>query len=216
MLGMEHDWQTLRLRMVNEQLKARGIHNERVLAAMREVPREEFCDPQTRHLAYEDRPVPIGVEQTISQPYMVAEMAAILDLQPQDTVLDVGCGSGYAAAVMSRLCAHVYGVELVRALADGARERLARLGYNNVTIHCGDGRLGWAEHAPYDAINVAAASADIPEALLDQLAEGGRLLIPLGRPDSQSLTLCRRTGSKLHRQFQGFAAFIPLVKVRAS
>jgi len=200
--------------MVKQQLEGRGITNERVLAVMRVVPREEFCDPQTRHLAYEDRPVPIGVEQTISQPFMVAEMAAILDLQPQDKVLDVGCGSGYAAAVMSRLCAHVYGVELVRSLADSARERLARLGYDNVSVRCGDGRLGWPEHAPYDAINVAAASADVPEALLEQLADGGRLLIPLGRPDSQSLTLFRREGQAIHQQFKGFAAFIPLVRQR--
>src|SRR4030095_4459227 len=176
-----------RRRMI-EQFIARGVRDERVLAAMRTVPREAFIAAELAEFAYEDAPLPIEAGQTISQPYIVAEMTAALELEPHHRVLEIGTGSGYAAAVLSRVAAEVYTVERHEALARAAERRLQTLGYTNVHVRHADGTLGWADHAPYDAIVVAAGGPDIPGPLLEQLAVGGRLVIPIGpTPREQEL-----------------------------
>ena len=169
-----------RLRMVREQVESRGVRDAAVLRAMTEVPREAFVPEDQAEFAYRDTPLPIAEDQTISQPYIVALMAAALELEPDDRVLEIGTGSGYAAGVLSRIAAEVYTVERHAALAEGARRALEALGYENVHVLHGDGTLGWADHAPYDGIVVAAGGPDVPEPLVDQLAVGGRLVIPVG------------------------------------
>ncbi|MGE5276250.1 MAG: protein-L-isoaspartate(D-aspartate) O-methyltransferase [Acidobacteriota bacterium] len=169
-----------RARMVETQIVSRGVRDPRVLAAMREVPRHLFVEPSERARAYDDTPLPIAGKQTISQPYIVALMTELLDLTPQERVLEIGTGSGYQSAVLSRVCREVYSIEIVPELARGAAERLAELGYRNVTVREGDGYRGWAEHAPFDGIIVTAAPERIPQPLLDQLAPGGRMVIPVG------------------------------------
>lgn len=170
-----------RARMVERQIEERGIRDAAVLTAMREVPREVFVSEAYRSQAYDDTPLPIPANQTISQPYIVAYMLAALELRPEHRVLEIGAGSGYAAAVLSRIVGKVYAVERHRKLAEYARTRLERLGYDNVIIRHGDGTLGWPEHAPYDGIIVAAGGPIVPEALRGQLAVGGRLVMPVGR-----------------------------------
>ena len=175
-----------RARMVERQLLSRGVTDESVLAAMREVPREAFIAGELAEFAYEDTPLPIEAGQTISQPYIVAAMTAALELSPRDRVLEIGTGSGYAAAVLSRIAADVYTVERHEELARAGERRLRALGYPNVQVLHADGTLGWPQHAPYEAIVVAAGGPDIPQPLLDQLAIGGRLVIPIGTtPRSQ-------------------------------
>ncbi len=169
-----------RAKMVDTQIVARGVRNPRVLAAMREVPRHLFVDEPQRSRAYEDGPLPIGGRQTISQPYIVALMSELLDLTPNETVLEIGTGSGYQSAVLSRLAGHVYSIEIIPELAKASGERLKRLGYTNITVKEGDGYRGWPEHAPYDGIIVTAAPERIPQPLLDQLAPNGRMVIPVG------------------------------------
>jgi protein-L-isoaspartate(D-aspartate) O-methyltransferase len=186
------DFSPQRDAMVRRQLMARGIVDTRVLNAMRQVPRELFLDPAQRPYAYADEPVEIGERQTMSQPYIVARMTQEGCIEGSDRVLEVGTGSGYAAAVASQLARDVYGVERIGALAQGAAERLARLGYLNVHVRHGDGSLGWPEHAPFDVILVPAAPAEIPTTLLEQLAIGGRLVIPVGSRWTQLLTRVRR------------------------
>ena len=200
--------------MVRWQLRARGIRSEAVLRAMSEVPREAFVALDQEDRAYEDCALPIEAGQTISQPYVVALMCEALRLTPESKVLDVGSGSGYAAAVLSRLAREVHGVERIPELAQSARERLAGLGIRGVRIHVGDGSEGLEEHAPYDAIHVAAASPSIPPALFDQLAENGRLVIPVGEPDAdQELLLVERmSGSQYKIERLGKVAFVPLVR----
>ncbi len=172
-----------------ELLEARGIRDPVVLAAMASVPRERFVpDHEYRH-AYADRALPIGSGQTISQPYIVALMIEALELQPDDHVLEIGTGSGYSAAVMSQLCSRVYTIERVPELAVAARQRLALLDYDYIDVRCGDVSLGWPEHAPYEAIAVTAAAPELPHALIDQLANGGRLVAPVGRGSVQRLVL---------------------------
>jgi protein-L-isoaspartate(D-aspartate) O-methyltransferase len=166
--------------MVESQIVARGVRDPRVLAAMREVPRHLFVDPAQRGEAYEDHPLPIAGNQTISQPYIVALMTELLDLQPNEKVLEIGTGSGYQGAVLSRLAKEVYSIEIVPQLARDAGERLRQLGYTNVTVKEGDGYRGWPEHAPFDGIIVTAAPSRIPEPLLEQLAPRGRMVIPVG------------------------------------
>ncbi|MBV5341324.1 MAG: protein-L-isoaspartate(D-aspartate) O-methyltransferase [Deltaproteobacteria bacterium] len=179
--------------MIREHLMSRGIRDKAVLAAMREVPREEFIDGRMLEKAYGDYPLPIAEGQTISQPYIVAYMTEALELKPSDRVLEIGTGSGYAAAVLSRIATTVHSVERLGGLAQCARERFERLGYSNIVIHEGDGTLGWPEHAPYDAIVVTAGAPKVPQPLLDQLAIGGRLVIPVGRSyDVQMLLRVRR------------------------
>jgi protein-L-isoaspartate(D-aspartate) O-methyltransferase len=166
--------------MVETQIVSRGVRDPRVLAAMREVPRHLFVDRSERARAYDDTPLPIAGKQTISQPYIVALMTELLDLTPQERVLEIGTGSGYQSAVLSRVCREVYTIEIVPELARAAADRLAALGYRNVTVREGDGYRGWAEHAPFDGIIVTAAPERIPQPLLEQLAPGGRMVIPVG------------------------------------
>lgn len=199
--------------MIREDLIGRGIKDEAVLRAMREVPREAFIAPELATEAYADHPLPIAEEQTISQPYIVAYMTEALELTPTDRVLEIGTGSGYAAAVLSRIVTTVYSVERLAGLADSARKRLTELGYRNVVVHEGDGTCGWPEHAPYDAIVVTAGAPQLPEPLLAQLAIGGRLVIPVG-PTSflQMLVRVRRLGENDYRSEDLCPVrFVPLI-----
>jgi protein-L-isoaspartate(D-aspartate) O-methyltransferase len=200
-----------RQRMVETQLRARGISDERVLDAMLRVPRHEFAPERYRDQAYEDHPLPIGEGQTISQPYIVARMLEALALSPGDGVLEVGTGSGYLTALLAELAAQVVSVERHAALADAARTLLARMGYSNVRVIVGDGSQGYAEAAPYDAIIVSAAAAEVPRALLQQLAEGGRMIIPVGPVDSQQLQLIRKVGGQPQTSLHELCRFVPLV-----
>ncbi len=200
-----------RSRMVSEQLRARGLHDERVLAAMHDVPRDAFVPTTHGALAYDDSALPLPHGQTISQPYMVARAAELAQLQPTDRVLEVGLGSGYQAAVLSRLCAHVIGVELVPELAHGAEHKLRALGYDNVQVQVGDGSLGFAPGAPYDAIVVAAASPQAPAALVEQLRVGGRLVIPIGDRQLQTLCVVTRTQDAMHIEEHDRCVYVPLL-----
>src|SRR2546423_1440998 len=199
--------------MIERQLVARGISDPEILRAMAEVPREEFVPHELVEFAYEDTPLPIDEAQTISQPYIVALMLEALELQSNDNVLDVGTGSGYAAAVASRIAAQVYGIERHASLVRAAIARCARLGYTNVHIRQGDGSLGSPENAPFDAIMVAAGGPRIPEPLKNQLAIGGRLVIPIGAtPRVQNLLRIRRTGQDTWQEEDlGPVAFVPLI-----
>ena len=202
-----------RRRMVDEQIAARRVADSAVLDAMRAVPREMFVPPSAAEFAYDDTPLPIEEGQTISQPYVVALMAEALELTPRDRVLEIGAGSGYAAAVLSRIVAEVYAIERHAALAESASRRMRNLGYDNVHILHGDGTLGWPEHAPYDAIVVAAGGPSVPEALRAQLAVGGRLVIPVGAtPRAQELVRVTRVGPNEYRQEElGSVQFVPLI-----
>ena len=201
-----------RLRMVAEQLVARGIRDARVLDAFRRVPRHLFCPPETPvATAYGDHPLDIGQGQTISQPLMVAEMTAWLRLEPHDKVLEIGTGSGYQAAILALLVAEVHTVERLPDLAESAQERLAALGFANIHVHVGDGSCGWPEQAPYDAIVVTAASPGIPDPLKEELAEGGILAIPVGPRFAQDLALCERRGKEFRVTHAGGCRFVPLI-----
>jgi protein-L-isoaspartate(D-aspartate) O-methyltransferase len=205
------DWETERRAMVERQLRRRGIRDQRVLRAMSEIPREEFVPADLRVMAYGDAPVPIGWGQTISQPYMTALMAQELELTGAETVLEVGAGSGYAAAVLGALAARVVAVEIVEPLARQARENLNRAGRGaNVTVAEADGGLGYAQLAPYDAISVAAAAPEIPAALLEQLKDPGRLVIPVGGRGDQELRVVTRRGGKIEQRVPTLCQFVPL------
>jgi protein-L-isoaspartate(D-aspartate) O-methyltransferase len=206
-------FQEARRRMVERQLVSRGIVDPLVLAAMGTVPREKFISPSQAALAYRDGPLPIGEGQTISQPYIVARMTAAARLVPADRVLEIGTGSGYAAAVLAEIVADVYTVERLPLLAERARQRLAELGYVNVHVLAGDGTLGWPDHAPYDAIIATAGGPRVPQALLDQLALGGRLVIPLGPdPYEQRLVrIVRARAEEYEREDLELVAFVPLI-----
>lgn len=184
-----------RARMVDEQLRARDIRSARVLDAMLVVPRHLFVPESVRADAYSDAPLPIGHDQTISQPYIVAFMTEALALEPDHSVLEIGTGSGYQAAVLSTLAGSVYTIEIVAPLAERARETLARLGYRNVHVRTGNGYLGWPEHAPYDRIMVTAAPEEVPPALVQQLKIGGLMAIPVGPTEVQELRILRRTAT---------------------
>jgi protein-L-isoaspartate(D-aspartate) O-methyltransferase len=200
-----------REQMVRNQIEARGVHDERVVAAMRAVPRHLFVPPYQMSAAYRDTPLAIGQGQTISQPYIVALMTEMLGLAGTERVLEIGTGSGYQAAVLAQLAAEVITVERFPSLAQEARERLARLGYNNVRVEVGDGSLGWSQGAPYDAIIVTAASPEMPEPLPDQLADGGRLVLPVGPRWTQHLVRVRREGRTFQREISIGVAFVPLI-----
>ena len=200
---------SLRRRMVDSQLRERGIGDERVLDAMLRVPRHEFAPERYRDQAYEDHP--FGEGQTISQPYIVARMLEALAIKPTNKVLEVGTGSGYLTALLAELAAQVVSLERHAALADTARELLGRLGYTNVRVIVGDGSHGSAEAAPYDAIIVSAAAAEVPPALLEQLAEGGRMIIPVGSADSQQLQLIRLENGQPRVSLHELCRFVPLV-----
>jgi protein-L-isoaspartate(D-aspartate) O-methyltransferase len=200
-----------RQRMVDSQLRGRGIIDQRVLDVIGRVPREVFAPECYRDQSYDDHPLPIGEGQTISQPYIVALMLAALALAPTDSVLEVGTGSGYVTALLAELTAQVFSVERHSALANAARELLAGMGYSNVKVIVGDGSLGFPERAPYDAIIVSAAAAQVPQALLGQLAEGGRMIIPVGAGDSQQLQLIRMEGGQPRIALRELCRFVPLV-----
>jgi protein-L-isoaspartate(D-aspartate) O-methyltransferase len=199
--------------MVERQLAARGIGDARVLDAFRTVPREVFVPEELSEFAYEDSPLPIPGKQTISQPYIVALTLQALELRGGERVLEIGTGSGYAAAVMSRIAAEVYTVERIPELAESARARLAALGYTNVHVLCGDGTLGWPEHAPYEAIAVAAGGPEVPNALVEQLTPGGRLVIPVGGEETEQslLRVTRESSGGLRRESLGAVRFVPLI-----
>ncbi len=199
-----------REQMVQRQLAARGVRDPRVLEAMRKVPRHELVPPELRGEAYDDRPLPIGHGQTISQPYIVAAMTEALRLAGDERVLEVGTGSGYQAAVLAELAREVYSIEIVAPLAERARRDLARLGYANVQVRQGDGYRGWPEHAPFDAIVVTAAPDHVPEPLLAQLAPGGRLVLPLGGSFAQELVLLTRGADGVTRQELLPVRFVPM------
>jgi protein-L-isoaspartate(D-aspartate) O-methyltransferase len=200
-----------RSRMVEQQLRGRGIQDERVLAAMGRVPRELFVPESLAHLAYEDGALPIGFGQTISQPYIVATICSLLELEGDERVLDVGTGSGYQAAVLAELAKDVVSIERVPELAERALEALRRAGYENVEVRVGDGSLGVPERAPHDGIAVAAAAPVVPPALYEQLAEGGRLVLPRGGRWGQELVLVERTSQGPVERRSVSCRFVPLV-----
>ena len=204
-------YSSLRHQMVDSQLRARGISDERVLQAMERVPRHEFAPPRYRDQAYEDHPLPIGEGQTISQPYIVAIMLEALGLSPPDRVLEIGTGSGYVTALLVELTAQVISIERHASLADSARAMLATLGYSNIKVVTGDGTRGFPEAVPYDAIIVSAAAVEMPPALLTQLAEGGRMIIPVGANDAQQLRLVRMQNGQPTIEFRELCRFVPLI-----
>jgi protein-L-isoaspartate(D-aspartate) O-methyltransferase len=208
----ENDFDVARRRMVEEQLAGtgRGIKNRSVLDAMAAVPRHEFVPENQRKLAYEDEPLPIGYGQTISQPYIVAFMIEKLDPKPADRILEIGTGSGYQAAVLSRLVAEVYTIEILEPLAKQAAANLKRLGYLNVKVLTGDGYKGWPEHAPFDGIIVTCAPDHIPQPLVDQLKDGGQMIIPVGSPGTQELFLLRKRGTKVEQTAVLPVRFVPM------
>ena len=197
--------------MVEHQLRPRGIRDEAVLSAMAAVPRERFVSEGFEPHAYDDRPLPIESHQTISQPFIVALMAQAAELTPDSRVLEVGAGSGYGAAVLGRVAAHVWTIERHENLADQARNRLAAAGVENVTVVHGDGTRGLPEHAPFDAIVVTAGAHRVPESLVDQLADGGRLVIPVDRDIGQELVRIRRVGDGTVEEELGGVRFVPLI-----
>ncbi|HEV2047383.1 MAG TPA: protein-L-isoaspartate(D-aspartate) O-methyltransferase [Chthoniobacterales bacterium] len=199
-----------RQRMVQEQLVPRGIHDERVLAAMGKVPREEFVSENLRAQAYADQPLPIGHDQTISQPFIVAYMTEQLHPQPTDRVLEIGTGSGYQTAVLSELVKEVYTIEIIEPLAKDASARLTRLGYKNAHVKIGDGYKGWPEVAPFDAILVTCAPDKVPEPLAAQLKDGGRMVIPVGRVGDQQLYLLKKENGELEQRAILPVRFVPM------
>jgi protein-L-isoaspartate(D-aspartate) O-methyltransferase len=207
----EPDFAELRARMVVEQLERRGISDLRVLEAMGTVPREVFTDPDDRKHSYEDIPIQIGWGQTISQPYMVALICEAATVRPDDRVLDVGTGSGYQAAVLGELAQEVHTVERLRGLAERAKEKLAAAGYEKVQVHLGDGSLGDPEHAPFDAITVAAAAPELPRSLYEQLVPGGRLVIPVGDRRGQRLEVVVKSPEGPTVAHSVDCRFVPLV-----
>jgi len=200
-----------RLRMVDEQIVSRGIKDERVLLAMRKVPRHEFLPEAIRGMAYQDSALPLGEGQTMSQPYMVAVMSELLGLSGTERVLEIGTGSGYQAAVLAELCEKVYTVERIKILADRARATLDRLGYRSVAIKVYDGTYGWKDMAPFDAIIVTAGSPDIPAPLVEQLKEGGRMVIPVGERYEQTLTKVIKTAEGFVTDRSIPCIFVPLI-----
>lgn len=198
-------------RMVDEQLARRGIRDERLLAAMRRVPRHHFVEEVFRERAYGDHPLPIGQEQTISQPYIVALMTSLLELTGREKVLEVGTGSGYQTAVLAELARRVCSIERIPALAARARAALEALGYASVWVRVGNGTLGWPDEAPFDRILVAAAGPSVPPPLFEQLAPGGRMVLPLGDQTGQTLTLVESVSGRMRTQPCGECHFVPLV-----
>lgn len=204
-----HSFIQERKNMVELQLKRRNITDERILEAFRNVPRHEFVPEKHRNAAYSDNPIPIGYNQTISQPYVVAHMIQEAEVRSSDVALDVGTGSGYGAAVLSYLCKQVYGIERITPLARRAAKTLERLGYDNVTVECRDGFEGWEEHAPFDVIILGAAPKTIPEPLKNQLRDGGRLVAPVGNIEQQLIVL-RRNDDEFSEKRGTLVRFVPM------
>jgi protein-L-isoaspartate(D-aspartate) O-methyltransferase len=207
------DFSRARDRMVTMQIEGRGVRDRRVLDAMRSVPREKFVEPGFEESAYDDGPLPIGEGQTISQPYIVALMIEAAEVKRGDRVLEVGAGSGYAAAVLGEIAKQVFAIERHAELGEAARERIRRLGYDNIDLRVGDGTRGWPEAAPFDAILVAAGGPSAPQALKEQLVVGGRLVVPVGGEEGHQ-TLCkitRRSETEYDEENLGAVAFVPLI-----
>ena len=204
------EWDAERFRMVAAQIRARGVSDERVLAAMAKVPRHLFVPPDVRSRAYDDAPLPIGFGQTISQPYIVAYMSDVLQVEPSHKVLEIGTGSAYQAAILGELAREVYSIEIVEPLAARAKQILSELGYRNVQVRHGNGYLGWPEAAPFDRIIVTAAPEEVPKPLTDQLAMGGLLVVPVGRVD-QTMTILRKTPKGMERTETLPVRFVPMV-----
>jgi protein-L-isoaspartate(D-aspartate) O-methyltransferase len=205
------NYEGARQKMVDSQIRARDVRDPRVLDAIRKVPRHLFVEEALRDRAYLDKALPIGEKQTISQPYMVAVMTEALELGSRDRVLEIGTGSGYQTAVLAELAESVFSVERIGSFVPIARARLESLGYYNVLIKVGDGTIGWSEHAPYDAILVTAAAPEVPRPLLDQLALGGRLVVPFGPADTQMLVRIRRDEEGFHEEALGECRFVKLI-----
>lgn len=205
------DYQAARKRMVEGQIAARGITSPKVLEAFLEVPRHLFVPKTQQIYAYQDRPLPIGLNQTISQPYIAAYMTDLVQLTREESVLEIGTGSGYQAAILGNLADQVYTVERHPSLAERAIRQLGKLGYDNVHVHVGDGTYGLPDFAPYQAIMVTAAAPEVPPPLLGQLDDGGRLVMPVGGRGGQVLLLYRREGKKYHREEIAPVAFVPLI-----
>jgi protein-L-isoaspartate(D-aspartate) O-methyltransferase len=209
------EWEARRQRMIESQLRARGIADPRVLEAMRKVPRHLFVPEEYRWRAYDDSPLPIGHDQTISQPYIVGYMSEALELRPTDRVLEIGTGSGYQAAILGELAAQVYTIEIVPELAERARTALEAAGYRNVQVRHGDGYLGWPDAAPFDRIIVTAAPDKVPQALIDQLAVGGIMVVPVGGVyDDQVMTILRKTEKGVITRETLPVRFVPMIKKR--
>ncbi len=203
----------LRHKMVEEQIIRRGIQDERVIAAMRKVPRHLFVPEDLRHLAYKDAPLPIGENQTISQPYIVAYMTAMLDVAPEHRVLEIGTGSGYQTAILAELAKDVYTVEIIPELYQRARRRLRALGYDNVHTRLSDGSLGWPEFAPYDRIIVTAAPTEIPQVLTDQLKEGGVMVLPVGHFDQHLYKVLKLSKNRIEMVRGPMVRFVPMTGI---
>lgn len=208
---MIDSYATIRLRMVEEQLKPRGIQDEATLKAMAEVPRHLFVEEAMRARAYGDYPLPIAAGQTISQPYIVAKMTEFLQLKGHEKVLEIGTGSGYQAAVLSRLCERVYTVERINRLLADARKVFDQLRYYNITAKLDDGTMGWQENAPYDAIITTAGGPEVPPPLVEQLAENGRMIIPVGNQDIQELQLVTKVEGQVHIERLERVRFVDLI-----
>lgn len=209
----ENEFEAARIKMVNDQLIAEGITDEFVLDAMRKTERHKFVPYIFRSEAYDDRPLPIGSGQTISQPYIVAYMLELLELEPGDRVLEIGTGSGYGAAVLANIVSEVYTIEIIEQLGERARRRLEKLHYDNVTVKIGDGYKGWKEYAPFDHIIVTAAPEEIPEPLIDQLKNGGRMVIPVGPPDGlQHLLVVEKHDDEITNTYTIPVRFVPFLR----
>lgn len=209
--GRPDDSREARMKMVEQQIAARGVTDERVLEAMRKVERHQFVPEQYRDFAYSDRPLPIGEGQTISQPFVVAFMTEILALRKDEKVLEIGTGSGYQAAVLAEICDNVWTIEVNRILADTAGKVLDQTGYSKVNLRAGDGYQGWKEYAPFDAIIVTCAPSDVPEPLQEQLAEGGRMIIPVDAGFGQELVLLKKVQGELIRKEVLPVRFVPMI-----
>ena len=207
----EMKWEDARLRMVAEQLRKRKISDERVLGAMERVPRHLFVPSESQQLAYTDGPLPIGEGQTLSQPYMVAIMTQYLNLIGGEKVLEIGTGSGYQSAILMELAVELYTVERVSSLAERAEERLSGLGYKNFHVRVADGTKGWPDEAPFDGIIVTAGAPSLPDVLVDQLSDGGRLVIPVGSRHSQALCRCVKRGGACITEEDTMCVFVPLI-----
>ena len=205
----EPKFESLRQRMVKEQIEFRGINDPEVLRAMKKVERHKFVPPNYQIFAYQDRPLPLGHGQTISQPYIVALMTTLLKLEKTDKVLEIGTGSGYQAAILAEICDSVYTIEIIEELGNQAEDRLAKLGYDNVKVKIGDGFKGWRKHSPYDAIIATCAPSNVPPPLKQQLAEKGRLVIPVG-DRSQELKLFTKKSGKITEESIIPVRFVPM------
>jgi len=205
------EWRVERERMVKEQIIARGVKDERVIDAMMKVPRHLFVDKTYYHQSYNDYPLPIGNGQTISQPYMVAVMTELLELKGNESVLEIGTGSGYQTAILALLCARVFTIERISELSFRARKILNELGFNNINFLIGDGSVGWPDFAPYDGIIVTAGAPDVPRELIDQLSEKGRMVIPIGGEYMQTLNVIKKHKGSILRKELFECTFVPLV-----